>query len=70
MPMAAAFCSIHRFVESSAHPSPRNPLQTRLGSASDADIWDRALADGYVLVTKDENFLSLSVSLRARPPVC
>ncbi|MBD2719457.1 MULTISPECIES: DUF5615 family PIN-like protein [unclassified Synechococcus] len=38
-----------------------------LGGADDLTIWDRARADGDLLVTKDEDFLRLSMS-RGFPP--
>ncbi|MEO7085158.1 MAG: DUF5615 family PIN-like protein [Gemmatimonadaceae bacterium] len=38
-----------------------------LGGAGHAAIWVRAAADGFVLVTKDEDFQRLSV-LRGAPP--
>jgi predicted nuclease of predicted toxin-antitoxin system len=40
-----------------------------LGGASDRVIWDRARADDFVLVTKDEDFQRLSVLLGAPPKV-
>lgn len=40
-----------------------------LGSAADREIWSRAGADGYVLVTKDEDFHRLSVLFGPRPKV-
>ena len=38
-----------------------------LGGAPDQELWDLAARDGYVLVTKDEDFLALSAS-RGSPP--
>ncbi len=38
-----------------------------LGGADDLAIWDRARLDGDLLVTKDENFLRISMS-RGFPP--
>ena len=38
-----------------------------LGGAGDHELWELARRDGYVLVTKDEDFLLLSVS-RGYPP--
>jgi predicted nuclease of predicted toxin-antitoxin system len=37
------------------------------GGAADNDLWELALRDGYVLVSKDEDFIRLSVS-RGCPP--
>ena len=38
-----------------------------LGGASDLAIWAHAIEHGFVLVTKDEDFIALSV-LRGAPP--
>ena len=38
-----------------------------MGGASDANLWDVAQRDGFLLVTKDEDFVTLSV-LRGHPP--
>ena len=38
-----------------------------LGGANDRKLWELARRDGYVLVTKDEDFLLLSVN-RGCPP--
>ena len=38
-----------------------------LGGADDLAIWDRARLDGDLLVTKDDDFLRLSMS-RGFPP--
>jgi predicted nuclease of predicted toxin-antitoxin system len=38
-----------------------------LGGAGDRDLWELARRDGYMLVTKDEDFLLLSVN-RGCPP--
>ena len=40
-----------------------------LGGASDAQIWARALQSGATLVTKDEDFLRLSIDLGWPPKV-
>jgi predicted nuclease of predicted toxin-antitoxin system len=48
----------------SAHISALN-----LGGASDRAIWARAATDGFVLVTKDEDFQRLSVLLGPPPKV-
>ena len=47
-----------------------NPQHVRLlglGGADDLEIWELARRDGYLLVTKDEDFLRLSLS-RGFPP--
>lgn len=49
------------------YPGSSHILAVGLGGASDAVIWTRALVDGFVLVTKDEDFQRLSV-LRGSPP--
>lgn len=36
-------------------------------SARDRDIWDRAVADGAVIITKDEDFVTMR-ALRSRGP--
>jgi predicted nuclease of predicted toxin-antitoxin system len=38
-----------------------------LSEASDAELWDRAGADGYVLVTHDADFAEMA-ALRGPPP--
>jgi predicted nuclease of predicted toxin-antitoxin system len=38
-----------------------------MGGASDSDLWDVAQRGGFILVTKDEDFVTLSV-LRGHPP--
>ena len=38
-----------------------------LGGAHDAAIWDHAIRDGRLLVTKDEDFIAMSV-VRGAPP--
>lgn len=48
-------------------PGSSHVRQLGLGGASDLAIWDRACQEGYGLVTKDEDFLSLSVA-RGFPP--
>ena len=40
-----------------------------LGGAGDRVIWSRAAAEGFVLVTKDEDFQRLSVLLGPPPKV-
>lgn len=40
-----------------------------LGGSGDAAIWARAAAEGFVLVTKDEDFQRLSVLLGPPPKV-
>lgn len=40
-----------------------------LGGAGDREIWDRAARDGFVVVTKDEDFHRLSVLLGPPPKV-
>lgn len=39
------------------------------GGASDTDVWSLAVTHGCALVTRDEDFLRLSVSLGAPPKV-
>jgi len=48
-------------------PGSRHIRLLGLGGAGDLLIWQLAEAEGYVLVTKDEDFLSLSVT-RGCPP--
>ena len=50
------------FYPESAHVSALG-----LGGTSDRAVWARAMADGFILVTKDEDFHRLSV-LRGPPP--
>ena len=48
-------------------PGARHVRSLVLGGASDLAIWEHALENGFVLVTKDEDFIALSV-LRGAPP--
>lgn len=52
-----------------AFPGSADVVGLGLGGATDRAIWDRAKADGFVLVTKDEDFQRLSVLLGAPPKV-
>ena len=49
------------------YPGSAHVFALGLGGAADGVIWARAAADGFVLVTKDEDFQRLSV-LRGPPP--
>lgn len=49
------------------YPGSAHVLSIGLGGAADREIWSRAGAEGYVLVTKDEDFHRLSV-LSGPPP--
>lgn len=51
----------------SSYPGSRHVYELDLGSALDAEIWARAAADGFVVVTKDDDFRQLSF-LRGAPP--
>ena len=48
-------------------PDSRHVRLIGLGGADDLAIWDRARLDGDLLVTKDDDFLRLSMS-RGFPP--
>jgi predicted nuclease of predicted toxin-antitoxin system len=48
-------------------PDSRHVRLIGLGGAEDLAIWDRARVDGDLLVTKDDDFLRLSMS-RGFPP--
>ncbi|MDQ2664689.1 MAG: DUF5615 family PIN-like protein [Gemmatimonadota bacterium] len=52
-----------------AFPGSVDIVGLGLAGATDRAIWDRAKADGFVLVTKDEDFQRLSVLLGAPPKV-
>lgn len=54
---------------SDAYPGSAHVDTVGLRGASDRAIWDRAGADGYVLVTKDGDFHRLSVFLGPPPKV-
>jgi predicted nuclease of predicted toxin-antitoxin system len=43
--------------------------QQGLGGAPDREIWDYALENDFMLVTKDEDFIRLSISLGHPPKV-
>jgi len=49
------------------YPQSSHVTSLGLGGAGDGMIWARAAADGFALVTKDEDFQRLSV-LRGSPP--
>ena len=51
------------------YPESAHVSALGLGGASDRAIWTRAAADGFVLVTKDEDFHRLSVLLGPPPKV-
>ena len=51
------------------YPDPAAVSALGLGGAGDGIIWTRAAADGFVLVTKDEDFQRLSVLLGPPPKV-
>ncbi len=50
-----------------AFPGSSQVVLTGLQSASDAEVWDYAKANGFVLVSKDDDFVALS-GLRGHPP--
>lgn len=49
------------------YPDSTHVAALGLGGAKDRVIWDRAAAEGFVLVTKDEDFHSFAV-LHGPPP--
>lgn len=49
------------------YPASSHVLALRLGGAADEVIWARAADEGFVLVTKDEDYHRLSV-IRGPPP--
>ncbi len=51
------------------YPGSAHVLTLGLAGAGDRAIWDRAAAEGFVLVTKDEDFHRLSVLLGPPPKV-
>lgn len=50
-----------------AFPDCAHIRRVNLAGADDADIWQVAAVQGYTLVTKDDDFLELSI-LRGAPP--
>jgi predicted nuclease of predicted toxin-antitoxin system len=50
-------------------PGSQHIRQHGLGGASDRKIWSYALENKYMLVTKDEDFMRLSISLGHPPKV-
>jgi predicted nuclease of predicted toxin-antitoxin system len=48
-------------------PDSLHVRTVRMGGASDSDIWNLAVRESCVLVTRDEDFVSLSV-VRGPPP--
>jgi predicted nuclease of predicted toxin-antitoxin system len=51
----------------STYPDSNHVRDLGLRGQSDREIWDRARRDGYVLVTKDDDFRQLSF-LHGAPP--
>lgn len=51
------------------YPGSAHVLDLELGGSGDRAKWTRAAADGFVLVTKDEDFHRLSVLLGPPPQV-
>lgn len=51
------------------YPESVHVFTLGLGGASDRAVWTRAAADGFALVTKDEDFHRLSVLLGPPPKV-
>ena len=51
------------------YPDSAHVLSLGLAGASDRDIWNRAATEGFVLVTKDEDFHRLSVLIGPPPKV-
>jgi len=51
------------------YPDSAHVFDLGLRGASDQVIWARAAADGFVLVTKDEDFQQLSVMMGTPPKV-
>jgi predicted nuclease of predicted toxin-antitoxin system len=49
------------------HPDASHVSVLGLDTASDAEVWERARAEGYTIVTKDSDFADLAV-LRGAPP--
>ena len=49
------------------YPGINHVSQVGLERASDVEVWDYALANDYIIVTKDSDFNDLSV-LRGSPP--
>ena len=52
-----------------AYPGSAHAADLGLAGAADGALWARAAADGFVLVTKDEDFHRLSVLLGPPPKV-
>jgi predicted nuclease of predicted toxin-antitoxin system len=50
-------------------PDSQHIRQQGLGGAPDREIWDYALENDFMLVTKDEDFIRLSISLGHPPKV-
>ena len=49
------------------YPESTDVITLGLGGASDETVWARAAAEGFMLVTKDEDFDRMSV-MRGPPP--
>ena len=50
-------------------PESRHVHEIGLGSADDAAIWNRALVEGYTIVTKDSDFHERSLLVLDSPRV-
>jgi len=51
--------ALARFLGKQGHDA-RHVLDLRMDEASDADIWQRAVSEDRVLISKDEDFLHLA----------
>lgn len=51
------------------YPDSTHVLSIGLAGAGDRAIWARAATDGFILVTKDQDFHRLSVALGSPPKV-
>lgn len=59
---------IARALESD-HPGSRHVLDLDLQRADDRTLWELALAEGFTILSKDTDFLQLSLVHRAPPRV-
>ena len=58
---------VHRLAD--LFPGSTDVTSVRLDSTSDTAIWEYAIANGYVIVSKDKDFGNLSVVKGAPPKV-
>ena len=50
-----------------AYPGTKHVKQVQLAAHADADLWDVAKKDGFIILTQDDDFVEMSM-MRGAPP--